>query len=231
MKTLTFLITLSISSTALADIPPDIPEGSEFVSHYVHIENLADHADYSILVYDPPAEGLIRGRLVFTADSDERQLLVNGRSWESRGEFGHPGLWLLPRDAETEWSTATAQEIDRQREACFERGEGCVHASRFAPNFPAPEGAVDCTVRVDVQVQRPTSSDSPAEVVDVYRVTEASAEECVVERVAEASTPATSENTSWPWLIALGGLLGLVGVLVVFARRGNQKQAHEVAAT
>ena len=232
MKKLTLLITLLMSSTAFADIPPDIPEGSEFVSHYVQIENMADHPDFTIVVYDPATEGLIRASLVFTADSDERQLLVNGRSWQSLADFGNPGLWLLPRDAQTEWSSATAVEIDRQREACFERGEGCVHASRFSPRFAPPEGALDCNVRVDVQAQRPTDPDTPAEVVDVFRVTEASADRCVAERVADASTPAVSgENAIWPWLLALGGLLALTGVLVVFARRSKQKQPEQIAAT
>ena len=189
LRVLGLVLALSLPmATALADVaPPRIP-GETYVTHRVQIQNMLAHPGFSLLVYDPPAQGVIRAHLVFHAETDAERDLVHGGSWRSAARFGTPTIWLLPRKEEQKWSKATANEVARQRQACAERAEGCVHISRFSPRYAPPAGAIDCGVSLPVVRSVPTErANKDRQVVDVFRLVQATKKTCKLLPVRRAT--------------------------------------------
>lgn len=226
-QTLLVATLVLLSTPARADIPPDIEPGNEFVNHHLRIENMGDHPDFALLVYDAPDDGRIRASAVFSSAADAQQFLTNGGNWQSRSEYRRPRLWLLPLDSQEAWSASASAEVAAQRTACMERGEGCMHISRFTPNYLAPTDAIDCGAEFQVQTERAVDPDTSRDVVTAFRLVEASAETCVVEPVETATTAAAEDDgPALPWVFIGVGLFTLGGLLVVaWVRRGTPQRA------
>ncbi len=190
LLTLPLLAALLLPGLASADVPSPPPAGKEHVSYFVRLDNVADFADFSFLVYDKPGDGKLRASLRFATDGPSELLLVRGGNWRSAGRFGKPRIWLLPKAAAEAWTLATNAEIARQREACRKHGEGCAHISRFTPKYPPPKGAIDCGVAIEVRSSVPKgTANKDRKVVDVFRIVEATATSCKVERVTKSALP------------------------------------------
>lgn len=226
------LVVLLAPAAASADVATPPPPGKEFVTYSVRVDNLAAFKDFVLLVYDTPSDGKLRASLRFVAEGAAEQILVRGGSWRSEARFGRPRFWLLPLAAEKAWSEATNQEIARQREACAERNEGCMHISRFSPSYAPPEGAIDCGVEIEVRASVPKgTAGKDRQVLDVFRLVEATATTCRIERVPQAalptpSTPGMPKGLVGGVALAGGGaaMLGLLvaGLLVWRGRRAQQ---------
>lgn len=216
MKLLT-LFALLVPTVAFADVAPDIPPGSRFVNHAIMIQNLDAHPNYAVVVYDAPRNGLIGGHKIFSPIHSAKHVMTRGASWRSREAFSSPRLHLLPLRAAIAWQRETDREIERQREACFERGEGCVHASRFFPRYAPPPEVTSCSAEVELVYE--LAGPGPEEVVDTFRLVTASANRCRVERVGSSVAAGRDRGSQLlPWLLVVGGV-GLFGLFVARRRR------------
>ncbi len=209
------LATLLVPTFAFADVAPDISPGSRFVNHAIMIQNLDAHPNYAVVVYDAPRNGLIGGHKIFSQIHSAKHVLTRGASWRSREVFSSARLHLLPLRAAIAWQRETDREIERQREACFERGEGCVHASRFFPRYAPPPEVTSCSAEVEMVYE--LAGPGPDEVVDTFRLVTASANRCRVERVGASVAASRDRDSQLLPLAILGG--GIALFAVVFARR------------
>ncbi len=168
-----------ILSVALADVLIEPDDGQIHVSHSLQIQGLAEHPDVVVLAFSGKPGSSLSTHRVFTAERDQHQL-ASGRA--RSGNIGEAGLYLMSSEDYEAWNTKRGEEVTRQREAC-ERGEGCVHISRFVPDYNAPKAVVSCNLSIPTVTSAPTGS--PSKRLDAYRLTTASADSCVL----EASTP------------------------------------------
>lgn len=229
MKTLCSLIVLMVGLPALADVPPSIDRGKEFVEHRVGVTNMAKHPDWVLMVYDASSNDRIRAHLTFRAGGAPETTLVNGQSWRSTANFSSPKVWLVPAKAADAWQKATMTEIARQRKACADRGEGCAHISRFSPKYAPPAEAVDCKASISVVSQRKKDTSSKPIVVDSFKLLKASATECRLEHLAQKKT-SEKDGGVFPWVwITTGGILALCGVLMAFMMRRREDPNPSVA--
>jgi hypothetical protein len=168
----TALLSLSIAHADVA-IPP--PDGKQFMNHDLVVEGLDAHPDVVLVVMD-------RGDTVtayrsFAAGKDTRQTLAKGNRRRGGG-MSAPTVRLMTKPAFEAWQTEARAAVDAQREACSERGEGCAHISRFVGKYPAPKGAVDCGLSLDLVTSGPEGG--PNQTVDTIALEAASATRCTV---------------------------------------------------
>ena len=174
------LLALALSTTALADIAIEPDPGTTFLSHSLRLEGLAEHPTSVLVVHD--GGSTISAHRAYSADREAQQTLARGGS-NRGGGMGAPSIYLMNGIAYQAWSTATDATVSAAREACADRGEGCAHISRFVPSYAPPTGAISCGVSIDLQLSGPDGG--PDEVVDVYRLAEASATTCRLDRIAQ----------------------------------------------
>ena len=216
-------IALLMASTAAADVAPPRQKGKVYVTHRVGVTNMADHADWVLLVYDAPSKGRIVDHLAFASGTETEQTMTEGDSWRSTARYQKPSVWLLSKDSWTRWAKATRQEIAKQRRACAERGEGCVHISRFQPKYAPPADAIACNATIDVVKSQPTRYG--AVVRDMLTLTKAGPKGCTVTRKRSGAAdpgamPPTPPGAS-PWLIVL-----LVGAIAGVAAMGFRRRVQ-----
>jgi len=227
MKFAITAIGVLVATGAMADVAPPIEPGKVFVENRVHVDNMAEHPDWVLLVYDAPRKGEIKASLAFHAGAEKEQSLVHGGSWRSAGRFSKPKLWLVAKAAWETWKKETGLLVAKQREACAQRGEGCAHISRFQPHFPPPKGAVDCNASIDVVLKQKSSLGKT--VVSKFSLKEAKAGSCKVTRLDKKGGLAAppSPGGPSPWLIGgfLAVLLGLVAVFLLASRRTKHTTA------
>lgn len=173
------LLLLSLAAPARADVAIEAPSGQRYVRYGLRIEGLDAFPEAVILAADPGQE--IHAYRAFHAGG-ETAWDLSGGGGRDRG-MGGPALRLTSAATYESWSTTTNALIEAQRQACDERGEGCAHISRFVAHFPPPAGTVDCGVQVQPVVQGP--AEGPDHVVDVYKLVEASATTCRLEKVGQ----------------------------------------------
>lgn len=230
----TALLTLSIAHADVA-IPP--PDGKRFMDHDLVVEGLEAHPDAVLVVMD-------RGETVtayrsFAAGKDTRQTLAKGNRRRGGG-MSAPTIRLMMRPAFEAWQAEARAAVDAQREACAERGEGCAHISRFVGKYPAPQGAIDCGLSLDLVTSGP--QDGPNKTVDTIALEAASATRCTVVskgrhherdgKRTDAPPPATpaadGDAPSSPGCSALGGVasVGVGLALLGLAMRRRQEPAR-----
>lgn len=177
------LLLLALAGPARADVALEPEPGTRFVTHALRIEGLDAHPGHVVLAYDEGAT--LSTFRAFHAGGQPSQEL--GWGGANRGpHMGAPGLHLLPRAAYEAWLAQTTATILAQETACAERGEGCMHISRFVPSFPPPAGAVSCGLGLTVQGSGP--KDGPDRVEDVLHLETATDTSCVLRKVGlEAS--------------------------------------------
>lgn len=181
---------ISLIAAAQADIAPMPPPDKQFTTYTVQVDGLDKFPDAVLVLHDKDAD-TIYGYRPFSAEKASHQI-ANGHS--SRGNTIHnPDFFLMTAEAFAAWSAETNAEIARQRDACSERGEGCVHISRFVPKFAPPTGTVPCNATVNIRTTAPQGG--PSEYTDVFTVTAASAEGCTLTGpAAPAAAPSGSHE-------------------------------------
>lgn len=208
---MTALLLLTLVARADVILPP--AEGSRYVTHALRVQGLEAHPDVVLLAYEGGAQ--IRTWRVFSADGESQWDLGSGRGRSGAG-MSRPSVHLLPKATFDTWSAAASAEIARQRTACDERGEGCVHISRFTPRIAPPAGAVSCGLTLDLVLVGP--KDGPDQVVDIAELVAADATTCTLELTGREATldgkPVTGGQCSTTGGVAsalagLGLLLGL----------------------
>lgn len=172
---------------ALADVSVPPPDKQRFLTHQLRIEGLDAHPDVVVVAHDR-TETLSAHR-AFSAGDAEQILGIGGNRYG--GSLSAPALFLMARADYDAWSEAVRVEVAKQEEACADRGEGCVHASRFVPSYAPPAGTVDCKQDIGLRLTGP--QDGPVAVTDVLRLVEASATSCRLEVVEQAAAPASPE--------------------------------------
>ena len=156
------------ASVAHADVAIEPPTGKQFMRHHLSVENMSEHAGFAVVVFD--AGDTISTYRAFTATSSAKQEL--GWGGQNRGpSLFQPTARLMSLDAFEAWKAATGAEVDKQREACADRGEGCAHISRFVPRFAPPADTVDCKTRFDLELSG--EDGGPDTRIDVVKLTEA----------------------------------------------------------
>jgi len=162
---------------ALADIPPIPPTGKVFVTHTVQIAGLSDHPEHVLLLYAASEE--ISQHRVFKDDSPV----------EIDGELRSADFWVMSRPGYDAWAEAARAEVKRQLIACEERGEGCVHSSRFEPRLVPPGDSIRCGVTLSAPSSVP--SGEPTSQLHAFLLQTASATECVLSPAEAAPAPAS----------------------------------------
>jgi hypothetical protein len=199
------LLALATRSGPLrADVAPVAPPDRRFVTTVVRVEGLTDVG--WVLAAFEQGQTPIQTHASFEVGAAERRFRLDSRL------DGAP-LRLFERSAWDTWLEETQRSISEQREACFSRGEGCVHPSRFSPSYPPPEGGVDCALALRIPGDGP--HDGPEEVTQRLRVIELGANTCRLEPLASPDDPRQSRG-ALPGCSASGGLgllAGLSGVL------------------
>lgn len=219
------MLTLLVTTLAYADVAPIEPPGKHFVSHSLRVEGMGDHPGHVLVVYDAPQDGQISANLAYHSEGQSEQVLADGS--RSRGNlFSRPTVYLMTRDNYNAWSKISTAEIERQRIACAERGEGCMHISRFVPHYAPPTNAIDCKMQLEAITLLPDSG--PDRIVDVFRLKTASADTCLLENQGRESfrnnKPYKARGCSTVHGLAAGIWLASVGFVVVNGRRQRQGQ-------
>lgn len=190
------LLTL-LSSLALADVVVPPPDDSRYVSHVLRLDGLQAHPGFVFLVYDDGPE--ISGWRAFSAGGQAEWELMRGGS-RLGAAMSQPAVRMLSAAAYESWAAATNAEKERQRAACSERGEGCMHISRFVPRVAPPSGAIDCGLRLSMEATGP--ADGPEQIVHIATVTAATETSCVVtltgRETSGAPTPASTPPAQVP---------------------------------
>jgi uncharacterized protein (TIGR03382 family) len=172
-----------LGATAHADVAPIPQPGTKFIDFTVEIVGLTDAAGYVVVAWDPPYQEQIERHTYFTPTEGRRAI-----GWgQSRGNFSKPHFYLMSVAAFEAWQAATAKLVATQREACYQRGEGCVHASRFVAHYPPPpaKDVIDCGVSVEVVTNVPTAG--PDHLGKRWQLAEAGPRTC---RLTEVAFPA-----------------------------------------
>lgn len=166
---------LLLPSTALADVAIEPPTGQIFTTHSLLIEGLLEHPDFVIVAFDGDPGSTISAHRAFGKGQASQHVLARGDATRG-GYLARPSLHLLSKAAYDTWWAQTSATIEQQRTACAERGEGCVHISRFQPSFTAPTGTLPCGVSLELN----TVSDAggPDLIIDVYQVEKLDASTC-----------------------------------------------------
>ncbi|MCK6505808.1 hypothetical protein L6R53_20870 [Myxococcota bacterium] len=213
------LLLWTLSVPARADVALEPDPGTRFLTHALRIEGLDAHPGYVVLAYDAGAE--LSTWRAFHAGAPASQEL--GWGGANRGpRMGAPGLHLLPRAAYDAWLAQTTATIQAQETACAERGEGCMHISRFVPSFPPPVGAVSCGLSLQVQGAGP--EDGPDRVEEVLRLEAASDSTCSLARVGqelsrEGKPVAAGSGARCDLVGGAASLLAGAGLLLGLGRR------------
>ena len=205
------LLLLSIAP-ARADIAIEPPTDQQFLTWSIRVEGLEAAPGSVVVAWETPYEGKITGYRALSAASPEAELYHGG---SRRPGLASPDLYLLPTAAFETWQAATREEIDRQEAACADRGEGCMHISRFVPHFAPPTGGIDCATKAKLTESGPTNS--PPTRLLTFHLDEASATTCKLSPVGqekEAAPKATGGCTSagGSALSLLAGFAMLVGL-------------------
>jgi hypothetical protein len=206
---------LSLLPIATADIAPTPPPGEQFATYHVRVEGLEAFPDVVLVLHDRSEQ--INAHRAFTAEKPEQQI-ANGFS--SRGaRFSSPDLFVMSADAYTAWSTLTSTEIERQRQACDERGEGCAHISRFVPRYAPPSDTTVCNA--GIQIKTSSSVGGPERYVDTFTVTDAAPGRCSLSIQASAPAPeeASSSERGCAAVTATGGVVWGLALLLAGGRR------------
>lgn len=210
------LLVATLCWPARADVALEPAAGTRFITHALRLEGLDAHPGYVVLAYDDGPE--LHTHRAFHSGGPATQELGWGGA-NRGGLLSAPGLHLLPRAAYDAWAASTTATVQAQETACAERGEGCMHISRFVPHYPPPAGAVSCGIRLPLQGSGP--ADGPDRVEEVLRLEAASDSACTVTRVGPApsldgqATPADAgarcdlTGSAASLLAGLGLLLGL----------------------
>lgn len=192
---------------ALADVPPIPRSGEAFVTHTVKVEGVSAFPEHVLLLYSTGGE--ISQYLTFT-DSTPAQI---DRALHA-SEF-----WLLGRSDYDAWSQQSSEEVRVQRAACEERGEGCVHPSRFSPRITPPTRPIGCGVTLSL----PTSASigEPTSALHAFRLETASDASCVITALDTASgaLPAPSAPERMGCATATGAPLGAVVLSMMLGLR------------
>lgn len=152
---------------AHADVAIEAPEGMLLATHSLRVEGLLDHPDAVILAFDGPPGGTVSTHRVYGQGQASQHVLARGDD-RNGSAMGAPSLYAMARPAYETWAAATSAEVERQRQACDERGEGCMHISRFVPSYASPSAVLPCGVQVETVTQGPDSG--PDLRIEVYKV-------------------------------------------------------------
>ena len=128
-----FVLMLSVAHADLI-VPP--PPDTRHIVHQLQLDNVADFPDRVFLAID--ADDTVHAHRVFTAQAPTQELGRGGRS--RGGGLSKPQIRSLSQAEYKAWAEATGAAIRQQRAACADRGEGCVHISRFTPRIGAGSG-------------------------------------------------------------------------------------------
>jgi hypothetical protein len=212
----------TLATAARADIAAEPPMGMQFLSHSARVEGLAAHPGYVVLAYDrgDPVSAVV----AWTPEGEAVQQLAYGGN-NRGGGLSAPAVHLMSTAAYAEWRAKATAAVEVQRKACAERGEGCMHISRFVPSLPAPQGAIDCKLAITLETTG--SAAGPDALVQVLELTEASATTCVVReksreyrRRGSIVGPGGCDTAGGTLSVALGLLLVLVPRRARVTRRG-----------
>lgn len=230
-------VVILLSSLAHGDVLAHPPQDTQFAVHEVYLDNVQDFPDLVFVAMED--RDPMRSPKTFTADTPTQEM---GRG-HGRGTKGlhQPRVVAMKKADHDAWKTEAQAAAEAQREACFERGEGCVHPSRFEARYPRPERSVPCSEPIAVQTTVPL--DAPPVRTDAFRIVRAGATECVLEPIPvppaapehEATAPPASaadpsgtpppneaptgcSSTAGAWT-SLGSLVGGLSLLLLIGRR------------
>lgn len=214
---MTALLSLSLAHADVA-IPP--PDGQRFVKHDLVVAGLERHPDVVLLAID--AGGTVSGYRAWRAGGEARQTLAQGGRSRGGG-IAAPSVKMLPKAAFDAWEAKSRADVDRQRAACADRGEGCAHISRFVPSYPAPPDTVDCGFPIRLVTSGPKRG--PDTVVDTIELQSSADGRCIV-----SAQPRSAERDGQPvdtggcstagGAVSLGAGLALLGVAARRRRDG-----------
>ena len=197
-----------------ADLIMEPPDGTQHLRHTLEVKGLPAGR---VLVF--AADGKeIPGVVAFEADG-ERELGSGHSRFHILGS--KPRLWSLTTADYAAWKQQAATLTAEQEAACADRGEGCVHISRFQPRLPPPSPAVSCGQPVRLRLEGP--ADGPSTTRDVLTVQSLTATECAVSVVAAPSAPSAGTPPRSPrcstGFVGTSLLSLLVGVVLVLTQR------------
>ncbi|MDG1484541.1 MAG: hypothetical protein P8R54_33450 [Myxococcota bacterium] len=181
---------LLLSSLALADIPPDALPGRTLAQNTVSVAGLDAHPDVVLLLYTGSTE--LGSHQVLSSERAATQL---------SDTLLQAGFWLMTKADYSAWSVVTSAEIARQEAACSERGEGCVHISRFTPSYAPPTTAISCGVTLDAPYDVPTGE--PSQRRHAFTLSAASATVCTL----TATPPVEASSANPPQDVGSGASL------------------------
>ncbi len=234
---------LLLPTLAHADLIAPPPDDKQFIVHEVYLDNVGAYPD---LVFVAADDGdAIRSPRTFTAEAPTQEL-GRGHGRGSRG-LSRPRIRAVAKADHEAWRARARAAGEAQREACFERGEGCVHPSRFEARYPPLDKGIPCSEPIDVQTTAPRGA--PAVRTDAFRVVRADATECVLEAIpvpppapepepaapeapatatsgaaapsappASSGDPAGGCSTAGAWT-SVGSLVGGLSLLLLVGRR------------
>jgi hypothetical protein len=196
-RCLTAVLLLAQSTAARADVVPMPPPGQRFLRTTVRVEGLK-RPDVVLLAWPRRESGEeVHTHVAFEAGSVEATFHLD------TSLDGAP-LKAMPKAAYDAWRADMGRAVQAQRTACFERGEGCPHPSRFTPRFlPPQQGVIDCGFSLRIPQHGPEGG--PEETLERLAVRKLDATTCEVGPVETAPRRSTSGGVPG---CGAGGLAG-----------------------